>query len=138
MFCVLSELSWRQLRTFLVLPTLWVFTLGSMIGKDKREESTVRNGCESNPPSPPPPPNMPTANAAGCAEIRFLAALCTGLRVPVINTAYLTRHELSFCIFFFRSTVRTRRVICGRCPKLVPPRPALVLPAIYSSIPFFF
>ncbi|CBJ29055.1 hypothetical protein Esi_0133_0060 [Ectocarpus siliculosus] len=31
-FCILSELSWRQLRTFFVLPTLWVFTLCSWIG----------------------------------------------------------------------------------------------------------
>ena len=32
-FCILSELSWRFLRTFLVLPTLWVFTIGSVIGE---------------------------------------------------------------------------------------------------------
>ncbi|CAB1103619.1 unnamed protein product [Ectocarpus sp. CCAP 1310/34] len=31
-FCILSELSWRHLRTFLVLPTLWMFTLCSWIG----------------------------------------------------------------------------------------------------------
>ncbi|CAM9994388.1 unnamed protein product [Scytosiphon promiscuus] len=31
-FCILSELSWRQLRTFIVLPTLWLFTVCSMIG----------------------------------------------------------------------------------------------------------
>ncbi|CAM9834735.1 unnamed protein product [Pylaiella littoralis] len=31
-FCVLSELSWRQLRTFVVLPALWVFTMGSLFG----------------------------------------------------------------------------------------------------------
>ncbi len=32
-FCILSELSWRQLRTFFVLPTLWIFTLCSIIGE---------------------------------------------------------------------------------------------------------
>lgn len=31
-FCILSELSWRQLRAYLVLPLLWLFTASTTVG----------------------------------------------------------------------------------------------------------